>query len=677
MQAFIVRPFGVKNDIDFDAMQDALIAPALEEAGIDGSTTAVILEPGNIREDMFQLLLTAELVIADITIHNANVYYELGIRHALRKGGTVMIRGVSKPDEELKPDAVPFDILTDRYLAYDLKKPAASVATLAETIRRTAESDGVSSPVFRLLPGLKSQGTEQFLAAPRGFQEELEWRSVEGQPGDLELLTHEVRGLPWEKAGLRLIGRMQLLRKHYRPGALTWEAIRDRWPDDIEANQKLATIYQKLGSLTRSDQAAERAAQSKELTPWDRAEAFALMGSNHKTRWMQAWADQDTQKERRRKALQSPWLDKAVAAYAEGNQADLNHYYSGINALALIVVQTELAKELSDEWAISHDSDLAAQHKLQVLEERAKQLGGALRLALDCLENGAEKDKTVESVWRSFTLADLEFLTAGQPARVAGRYQQAADLGRQLSFTRSSVERQIRIFEQLGLRSDLVPAALEAVGGLEEDADPVRDIDQNQEGRILVFTGHRVDDEGRSSPRFPCTREAEDQARQAIEGAVQEEMSKPVGVACALAGGASGGDILFHEVCEGLGIQTQLYVAMPREDYVRRSVQSAGNSWVDRFNDIFARCNPRTLQNEDALPGWLKGKSDYDIWQRNNLWLLHNALAVDPSRVTLIALWDGEPTGDGPGGTSHMVQLARDMSANVVHLNTKELFGLV
>ena len=50
---------------------------------------------------MFQKLLTADLVIADISIHNANVFYELGIRHAFREKSTLLIR--SNGDEH------PFD----------------------------------------------------------------------------------------------------------------------------------------------------------------------------------------------------------------------------------------------------------------------------------------------------------------------------------------------------------------------------------------------------------------------------------------------------------------------------------------------------------------------------------------------------------------------------------------
>src|SRR3712207_2162240 len=116
MRAFIVRPFGTKAGIDFGKVEAELIAKALDELGIRGRTTTEIMRPGNIREDMFQLLLTADLVIADITLHNANVYYELGIRHALRDRITVLLRGMGKEGSGLAPDAVPFELLTDRYL---------------------------------------------------------------------------------------------------------------------------------------------------------------------------------------------------------------------------------------------------------------------------------------------------------------------------------------------------------------------------------------------------------------------------------------------------------------------------------------------------------------------------------------------------------------------------------
>ena len=80
--AFIIRPFGQKTaringveiQIDFDRVEQELLHPALSQMGITGRTTGEIVESGNIRDDMFALLLTRDMVIADVTIHNAKRY---------------------------------------------------------------------------------------------------------------------------------------------------------------------------------------------------------------------------------------------------------------------------------------------------------------------------------------------------------------------------------------------------------------------------------------------------------------------------------------------------------------------------------------------------------------------------------------------------------------------------
>src|ERR1044072_6564405 len=111
MRAFIVRPFGKKkdlrgNEIDFDAVEKNLIDPALTRLGVTGRTTGERVIQGTIREDMIQLLLTADLVVAALSIHNANVFYELGIRHALRDRHTFVLRSDA--------DRFSFDLQTDR-----------------------------------------------------------------------------------------------------------------------------------------------------------------------------------------------------------------------------------------------------------------------------------------------------------------------------------------------------------------------------------------------------------------------------------------------------------------------------------------------------------------------------------------------------------------------------------
>src|SRR6185295_9870641 len=149
LRAFIVRPFGIKSEIDFDRVEKELISPALDAVGAAGRTTGEILRAGNIRTDMFQRLLTADLVIADLSIHNANVFYELGIRHSLREKRTFMIRS--------EGDSYPFDLQTDRYLTYDRNDPAKSLSYLIKALRQTLSSKDQDSPVFRSLPRMEAQ----------------------------------------------------------------------------------------------------------------------------------------------------------------------------------------------------------------------------------------------------------------------------------------------------------------------------------------------------------------------------------------------------------------------------------------------------------------------------------------------------------------------------------------
>src|SRR5262245_585208 len=179
-RAFVIRPFNVKKDsagnsIDFERVHNELIAPALKAHGIAGSTTGEIVEPGNIREDMFSLIIEADVVVCDITFHNANVFYELGIRHALRKKRTILIKG------EPAADATPFDILTDRYIAYDAIAPATALDALTETIHVAQASEReTDSPVFKMLPGLPEADVATLQVVPLTLREEVD-RALAGQ----------------------------------------------------------------------------------------------------------------------------------------------------------------------------------------------------------------------------------------------------------------------------------------------------------------------------------------------------------------------------------------------------------------------------------------------------------------------------------------------------------------
>jgi hypothetical protein len=280
------------------------------------------------------------------------------------------------------------------------------------------------------------------------------------------------------------------------------------------------------------------------------------------------------------------------------------------------------------------------------------------------------------------SVADLRCLTLNKPQRVVTAYRDA--LAGAPDFVISSVSSQLAIYKELGVLSANVEEAIKFTGLPQPTGDGAK-----ERRRVLIFTGHMIDEPGRRKPRFPADKEKEDVARQKIKEAVVAEMKTGDGVSFGIAGGASGGDILFHEVCQELGVPTQLYLALQSPLYLNASVRKAGGDWVERFRQLHARfeaegkmrvlseLSEEPVDEAEHLPAWLRSKPEYNIWQRNNLWMLHNALAAGGDDcVTLIALWDREPTGDGPGGTSDLVAKAERRGAKTVILDTKVLFGL-
>ena len=167
-RVFVVMPFGKKEDhdgglIDFDAVYTDLFYEALKDdfnihrADKDSRT-------GDILEDMFKDILLADLVLVDVSIDNPNVWYELGVRHALQSRGVLMVRGTKRD--------IPFDLKPDRIFSYSLDAPApeeeraeapprrpnnikddaGNIANWLKTL--SAQKHRIDSPVYSNLHGL-------------------------------------------------------------------------------------------------------------------------------------------------------------------------------------------------------------------------------------------------------------------------------------------------------------------------------------------------------------------------------------------------------------------------------------------------------------------------------------------------------------------------------------------
>jgi hypothetical protein len=110
-RAFVVMPFGVKDGIDFDAVYERLLKPALVQAGCVPFRADQEPAAGDIRTDMFYELVTADVIVADISLLNPNVFYELGVRHGVAPRGVFMVHGGWSRR--------PFDVAPDRTFSYD------------------------------------------------------------------------------------------------------------------------------------------------------------------------------------------------------------------------------------------------------------------------------------------------------------------------------------------------------------------------------------------------------------------------------------------------------------------------------------------------------------------------------------------------------------------------------
>ncbi len=656
MRAFIVRPFGAKQEIDFDLVEEQLIKPALAAAGISGDTTAAILKAGNIRADMFELLLCADLVIADVTIDNANVFYELGVRHALRASRTVLIRAAGAA-------TIPFDLRTDRYIVYDRHKLKDSVPLLADCLRQTAASESKDSPVFTLLPDLRETDQRELVPLPREFKDEAERAAAQRDRGRLGLLRWEARDFPWWSKGFRLIGRSQFQLGAFAAAERTWEELRDAYPADTEANLKLGTIYQRLGDLPSSDLAVDRVIQSSAL-PSERAEAFALLGRNEKARLLAELAD-SAGAARQARAAASRYLLTSYEHYRTGYLLDLNHNYSGLNALAMLTLTLQLAAKQPDVWLNRFNDDAEADTRRRELERQHAELASSVKI---CIEADQRKIATGKrDSWLEISAADHAFLTSTRPKRVVSAYANA--LTGTESFIVESARAQLQFYHGLGLFEDRCADSLGVF--------PPPAARPKPPARVILFTGHMVDAAKREKPRFPRDKKYAELAATAIRQAVEGIVSGEPGVCLAIAGGASGGDLLFHQACAQAGVPSLLRLTLPTGLFIAKSVAPAGPDWERLFRDTSRRLeeNTRILMDSEAMPPWLVGTKDYNVWGRTNVWMFEEALAMNAAELHLIALWNGAP-GDGPGGASHLVQLARQRGAIVSILDTNQLFGL-
>lgn len=371
---FIVMPFGRKrdpgggSDIDFDAIYELGIRPAVDDAGMQPIRADEERLGGIIHKPMLERLLLCDFAVVDLTTSNANVLYELGVRHAVRPATTLCIFA--------EHQQMPFDVGMVRALPYTLgehnrfteSEGAALRPKVAGQLRRFREEGAVDaetdSPLFQLLqgygpPDLSRLKTDVFREQVRYAEDRKKRLAFARRAGD-DAQVGEV------EASLGNLGDVEAgvlvdLFLSYR-AVHSWRAMIDLYERLPTVLQRCVLLREQLGFALNRAGLGDEALEVLEGVLDDQgpsSETCGLIGRVHKDRWIAALdAGND--------ALAEAHLDRAIASYVRGFEADWRDAYPGINAVTLLEVK-------GDEPALQKKSELLPVVRFAVTQRLASE----------------------------------------------------------------------------------------------------------------------------------------------------------------------------------------------------------------------------------------------------------------------------------------------------------------
>ena len=409
---FVLMPFGQKPGaggavIDFDAVYGELIKPAVEAAGLAPLRADEEQAGGIIHKPMFERLILCEFAVADLTTANANVFYELGVRHAIKPATTILLYAADGT-------RLPFDVAPMRALAYRLDsdgKPAAEADRdkLAQLLQ-AARADTVDSPVYQMVEGFPDI---QHIKTDV-FRERVEYSAA---------VKEELRGARGKKRG-EMVQAIRAIEQHIGPleraeaGVLVDLLLSYRaasgWDEMIRIAGQMSDplrrtplVQEQLAfGLNRAGRGeeAERVLLNLIEARGPSSETFGLLGRVYKDRWDAAVKNAET-------ILARGLLDKAIETYLKGFEADWRDAYPGINAVTLMELRTppdpragplvpviryaverKIASGKPDYW------DFATLLELAVLAKDENAAMDALAKALAVIREGWEAETTARNL---------------------------------------------------------------------------------------------------------------------------------------------------------------------------------------------------------------------------------------------------------------------------------------
>lgn len=697
---FVAMPFGKKSfrktrgvdhsnqsvpltpivQVDFDDIWKKLIRPALLGAGCMPYRADDEPGAGDIRTDMFFELVTGEFVLADISTLNANVFYELGVRHGVSPRGVLMIDGGWCKR--------PFDVAPDRTFAYQgslfeltddqdkgwthaLKQ---EVERLAERLKKAMANDmsTTSSPVYKELSGLIPVNWDHIQnTKARYFGEQFhEWharvRKAKRQSyvGDILTLSRDAPNRMFERE-LRLnaahalfdLGRFERARELLR-------AMVNENPECPETRYALAKTLHGLARKARGQ--AQKASDTEEERKYialatkynisveseieeairhggNDPEAYRLLGRIFKYRWRNRWEHEEDLNERKRLAREH-WqtAEMALTHYQDAQTRDLNLFQAGINVISLFRLRSHLKPRNSNQHET--DSDLAGLIKTAA-SNKLKQGPGVTK------DNQDES----EAIWANAVLGEVALLMAEFDKAKTFFHRAATDPN--VSVTQlASFDDQLKMYERLDYEKEtvtklrqIVQSQLEALhkkrAGLPREAEDTR--------RVIVFRGESF--EGKELEQAVLTK-----IRRLLK---QKEWKIRKGdlVVC---GARRGSEILFAEQCVRLKADVKVLLPVKKSQFVAEAVRSTQSHWERRFMKLTEKCEVLEQHIRLGPP-----PTKLDVYERNNDWCLEIARTefgpdVSP-QVIVLSVDDGDLQANKDPILRHFVNSARELGLHV------------
>jgi len=370
--AFMVMPFGRKKptvsgagipaEIDFDALWHEVHKPVLEGLGYvairaDEDVGAIIVR------EMICRLAAADAVVADVSLANSNVYYEVGLRHAAKRTHCALV--AADWAERV------FDLDQIRRVRYpladgDLKAPGAVAAARAVLEEGVPDLLDGHSPFYEAVPDfpdVKPEAFANYVAQMSDFGTAVRTIRLTADRDRRAELTRELLARHGDRRAVQesvVLELIRLVRDH-----LTWSDVL-AYVDSLPAalRRHPAVEEQRQLALSGTGRVEESAAALEELIERCGAtsERLGLLGGRYKRLFREA----GTPSARRR------FRDRAIAAYERGMLADLNDYYPSSNlprlyrrrggtnderraqealAVAVVACRASAERRPDDQWA--------------------------------------------------------------------------------------------------------------------------------------------------------------------------------------------------------------------------------------------------------------------------------------------------------------------------------------